>query len=109
MLCFRHPDKNPDNVDEAKVQFQKVTAAYERLTDQADLSDEDSDEDSFGWNFGEDGYYEAEDLFCNMWYALEQPSLCFTLSTLHFAAKTFTRSTCSFSYQISQSMLKVLA
>lgn len=55
---------------DAKVQFQKVTAAYERLTSEGDLPDEDSDdEDGYGWDFDEDAYYQAEDHFCNIWYA----------------------------------------
>ena len=53
---------------DAKVQFQKITAAYERLTSEGHLSDEDSDEEGgFGWDFDEDAYYQAEDHFCNIW------------------------------------------
>ncbi len=68
LAVSRHPDKNPDRVNDAKVQFQKVTAAYERLTTEGALPDENSDEDDdFGWDYGEEAYYQAEDLFCNLW------------------------------------------
>ena len=44
---LRHPDKNPGNEEEAKVKFQKVSAAYKRLIgddDESDGEDEDWDE-----------------------------------------------------------------
>ena len=74
---FRHPDKNPDSVHDAKVQFQKITAAYNRLTSDGHLPDEDSDEDGdFGWDSDEEAYYQAEDHFCNIWCVLIQTSIC---------------------------------
>lgn len=62
-LVNRHPDKNPSNVHEANVQFQKITAAYERLTDDADLSDESDYDDYDFFEENEEEMHRAFDLF----------------------------------------------
>jgi hypothetical protein len=49
MFCVwpRHPDKNLDNQENAKVMFQKVHASYTRLTVDEESEDEDDDYDDF--------------------------------------------------------------
>lgn len=39
----RHPDKNLDNEGGAKTEFQRIHAAYTRLTNDEDSDDEDDD------------------------------------------------------------------
>ena len=58
VLRDRHPDKNPDDPEGAKVQFQKVYAAYQKLT----TPKSDSDDDEF---FAED-MEDAFAFFMNM-------------------------------------------
>ena len=41
--AFRHPDKNPDNPEEAKGRFQEVYAAHQKVTQ----PDSESEEDEF--------------------------------------------------------------
>jgi DnaJ-class molecular chaperone len=54
---LRHPDKNPGNEEEAKVRFQKVSAAYKRL-----IGDDESDgEDEEDWD--DYDYEQAEAFF----------------------------------------------
>ena len=65
-LASRHPDKNPQNSHEAKVRFQKITAAYERLTDQAALSDSDDDDHAFFDEEDEEMMHRAADFFAYM-------------------------------------------
>ena len=39
-----HPDKNPDNRDEANKQFLRISEAYKRITDPDSFKDEDGDD-----------------------------------------------------------------
>lgn len=50
-----HPDKNPDQLEEAKVQFQLVQAAYETLSDPQERAFYDRNRDSFLRNHGPGG------------------------------------------------------
>ena len=56
----RHPDKNPDNTEEAKVEFQKIHAAYQRLSEQGDS---DSDDEQI---FTTEDFEEAMEFFIFM-------------------------------------------
>ena len=73
----RHPDKNPDNEEEAKVKFQKIGAAYHRLT-----KDEDSDEEDEG--FGASPFDEDDELAAMLFEFLCEPTLlkCFSSQPL---------------------------
>ena len=42
-VTCRHPDKNPDNPEEAKSRFQEVYAAHQKVTQ----PDSESEEDDF--------------------------------------------------------------
>lgn len=53
-IC-RHPDKNPENQTEAKAAFQKIHAAYTRLT-----TDDSSDEEDDGMNEG--SFFDEDNL-----------------------------------------------
>ena len=61
----RHPDKNPHNIHNAKLRFQKITAAYERLSDEADVSDSEDDDIMFDYE-DEENFDRAADLFLFM-------------------------------------------
>jgi DnaJ family protein A protein 2 len=53
-MCLKwHPDKNPDNIEEAKIEFQKIQEAYEVLNDneKRDLYDK----------YGKDGLKQQQD------------------------------------------------
>ena len=54
VIC-RHPDKNPDDQAEAKAVFQRIHAAYTRLT-----ADDSSDEEDEGMNGA--SFFDEEDL-----------------------------------------------
>ncbi|KAJ3336518.1 hypothetical protein HDU93_002657 [Gonapodya sp. JEL0774] len=56
MALIHHPDKNPDNVEEAKLKFQRVATAYQKLEKHhSGAPDSDSE--------GDDGDMFAMDLF----------------------------------------------
>lgn len=65
MALAWHPDKNPDNMEEAKVQFQLIQAAYDTLSDPQERAFYDRNRDSIlrGKASGSDPKPETIDLF----------------------------------------------
>ncbi|KAG7153866.1 DnaJ subfamily C member 21-like 3 [Homarus americanus] len=65
MALVWHPDKNPDNMEEAKIQFQLIQAAYETLSDPQERAFYDRNRDSIlrGKGSGSDPTPETVNLF----------------------------------------------
>ncbi|XP_053634593.2 dnaJ homolog subfamily C member 21 [Cherax quadricarinatus] len=65
MALVWHPDKNPDNMEEAKVQFQLIQAAYDTLSDPQERAFYDRNRESIlrGKASGSDPKPETVDLF----------------------------------------------